>query len=139
MSDHQHSGPIVVYDGQCGLCSHLVRFVLWADGDGRRHRFASSQSITGRACYAGLPDGLGPDETFLYVADGAVLTKSRAVLALAAGLGQPWRGLARVLGLVPGRLLDVWYDKVARHRYRIWGRHDHCPRPPRDRETRFLA
>ncbi|WP_167858545.1 thiol-disulfide oxidoreductase DCC family protein [Methylobacterium nonmethylotrophicum] len=137
--DLPHKGPILVYDGLCGLCSLLVRFVLWAERGRTRHRFAPAQSRAGSAFYAALPGHLGPDDTVLYVVDGAVLTKGRAIRALLAGLGRPWSGLARLLGWLPDRLVEAGYDGVARNRYRIGGRRDRCRPPPPGSETRFLA
>ena len=37
------SNPIILYDGVCGLCNRLVKFLLNHDKDGRL-RFASLQS-----------------------------------------------------------------------------------------------
>ncbi|WP_423794562.1 thiol-disulfide oxidoreductase DCC family protein [Methylobacterium durans] len=132
-------GPIIVYDGFCGMCSLVVRFALWADGERARLRFAPAQSTAGAALYETLPSGFGPDETFLHVADGIVLTKGKAVRALLNGLGPPWRLLARAMSLLPIRWIDRGYDIVARNRYWIWGRQESCRRPPPGTEARFLA
>ena len=40
--------------------------------------------------------------------------------------------------LVPGPIADLAYRIVARNRYRIFGRHDHCMVPPTNWRERFL-
>jgi hypothetical protein len=37
----------------------------------------------------------------------------------------PWK-VGGLFGAVPTALLDRLYDLVARNRYRVFGRHDHC-------------
>ena len=124
---------LVLYDGVCGLCSRLRRFL---DARDPRHmfEFASLQSETGRSIVTragGDPDDL----TSFYVvgnfrsASATVLTKSRAALFVAARLGWPWRA-ACVLGVLPTPLLDRGYDIIARNRYRLFGRTDECALEP---------
>ncbi|MGF3023331.1 hypothetical protein ACQVP2_10930 [Methylobacterium aquaticum] len=123
MSNRPFSGPIVVDDGQNGPRPHLLRVVPWTDGNGRRDRFASSQSRTASAYDTGLPAGRDPNATFLYGGNGTVLTMSQGIVARLTRLGVPWRTLGRRFGLGPSRPLDAGDDRVAR--------------PPRDRETRI--
>jgi predicted DCC family thiol-disulfide oxidoreductase YuxK len=120
---------LVLYDGVCGLCSRLRRF-LSARDPYRVFDFASLQSETGRAVVSragGDPDDL----TSFYVvanhgsAGARVLAKSRAALFVAARLGWPWKA-ACVLGALPTALLDRGYDVIARNRYRVFGRLDAC-------------
>jgi predicted DCC family thiol-disulfide oxidoreductase YuxK len=59
---------LLLYDGECGLCNRLNRFVLRRDRRDR-FRFAALQGEVGRAWAARL--GRDPDDlsTFLVVAD----------------------------------------------------------------------
>ena len=143
------SGPVgldsgrhlLLYDGVCGLCDRFVRFVLARDHR-RRFRFATLQGPVGRDLVASW--GRDPDrlETVHVVVDYRsetvrVLNRSAAALFVLGELGWPWR-LATVLRRVPPALRDRLYDRVAAHRYRLFGRHASCPAPdPRYRE-RFL-
>jgi len=134
-------GHLVLYDGVCGLCSRLVQFVLARDRQ-RVFSFAALQSDTGRA----IVERLGGDPhaltTFFVVAnhgttEARLMSRSRGVLFLARELGWPWKaaGLLRVL---PMAVLDVGYNVVARHRYRVFGRREQCLMPrPEDRD-RFI-
>lgn len=116
--------PLIVFDGHCLLCSANARFVLRHDS-ARRFRLTTAQGDTGRASQRRF--GLDPEalETILVVQDGRALVRSDAVLAIAAGLGWPWRGFA-LFRLVPRVLRDPLYGLVARNRYRWFGRSETC-------------
>lgn len=133
------AGDIVLYDGLCGLCSRVVRFIARHDRRGR-FRFAPLDSDVARALLAAtttrLPAML-PDSVILVDASGAVLVESDAALRIAAGLDGPVRFLAR-LRIVPRPLRDAVYRLVARTRYRIFGRHDTCEIPAPWLRERFL-
>jgi predicted DCC family thiol-disulfide oxidoreductase YuxK len=132
---------LVLYDGVCGLCNRLLQFLLKHD---RRavFSFASLQSEMGKATVArwgGDPDELS---SFYVVAnfrtrDARVITKSDAALFVARELGWPWN-LARGAGVLPSALRDRLYDLIARNRYRIFGRYDHCPIPSEEARRRFV-
>ena len=128
--------PLIIFDGHCVLCSATARFVLRHDRR-RRFRLTTAQSGTGRTIQRRF--GLDPDalETIVVVRDGRALTRSDAVLAIAAGLGWPWRAAA-AFRLVPGFLRDPVYDLVARNRYRWFGRRDACWLPGPAEADRIL-
>lgn len=137
----QQGAHLVLYDGVCGLCNHLLQFLLKHD-----HRavfsFASLQSATGQAMVArwgGNPDDLA---SFYVVADfrtphARAFTKSDAALFVARELGWPWRAF-RVAGVVPLALRNRVYDVIARTRYRIFGRYEQCLMPRADVRSRFV-
>jgi len=130
-------GPVVLYDGTCGLCDRSVQLILRHDRRGR-FRFAALQSDIGRALLArhGLPvDAL---DTVVLVEDGHAYTKSSAALRVARGMDAPWPAF-RVFSLVPRPVRDFFYDRVAKSRYRIFGRVDACMLPPPEVRARFLS
>jgi len=132
---------LLLYDGVCGLCDHLVQFVLARDPGGR-FDFAPLQSATGRAAVAregGDPDAL---TSFYVVRDyrtghARSLVKARAALFVARSLGLPW-SLAAVFGVLPTVVLDWGYDLVAGYRYRVFGRFDQCVLPRPEQRKRFV-
>ena len=130
-------GPLVLYDGTCGLCNRSVQLILRHDRRGR-FRFAALQSDLGRALLA--RHGLAVDalDTVVLVEDGRAWTKSAAALRIARGMDRPWP-LLRVLGIVPRPVRDFFYDRLANNRYRIFGRVDACMLPPPEVRARFLA
>lgn len=129
------AAPIWLYDGVCVLCSRSVRYALRHERDDAM-RFVAIQSREGRALAA--RHGLDPDDpdSVLLIEDGRALAKSDAVLALSARLAGP----ARLLGLgrvVPKAFRDWLYDRVARNRYRVFGRKTACAIPDPGRRHRF--
>lgn len=130
-------GPLVLYDGQCGLCNRSVQMILRHDRRGT-FRFAALQSELGQALLRrhGLP--AGAIDTVVLVDDGEAFTRSRAALRIAGKMDRPWP-LMRAFGIVPRPLRDVVYDWVARNRYRWFGRTDACMLPPPEVRARFLG
>jgi predicted DCC family thiol-disulfide oxidoreductase YuxK len=132
---------LVLYDGVCGLCNHLLQFLLKHDHR-RIFSFASLQSATGKAMVArwgGDPEELS---SFYVIADfrtrdARAVTKSDAALFVARQLGWPWRAL-RVGGVLPRTLRNRAYDAIARSRYSIFGRYDQCLLPQAEHRSRFV-
>ncbi|MFT3783233.1 MAG: DCC1-like thiol-disulfide oxidoreductase family protein [Nibricoccus sp.] len=120
------SGPVLFYDGECGLCARCVRLLLWADRKRRRLRFAPLQ---GRAAQAFFADrGVGADQVASVVFvrnwetrnEATVLEKSDALIAAASTAGGVLRVLA-LLKVVPASWRDAIYAWVARHRRKFFG------------------
>jgi predicted DCC family thiol-disulfide oxidoreductase YuxK len=130
---------LLLYDGHCGLCSHLVRFVLSRDHEGLFH-FASLQSPTG---IAAVGDSGCEDLTTFYVIanyrtpQATPFTKGGAALFVAHSLGWPWKS-AGLFGVLPMVVLDRIYNLVARNRYGVFGRHEHCLIPLPQYRNRFI-
>jgi predicted DCC family thiol-disulfide oxidoreductase YuxK len=147
---------VVFYDGVCGLCSRLVRFLLRRD----RHAqllFAPLQSDLARTVLR--RHGYDPSDldTVYVIADRRspargprggdyarwggserVLARSRAILHALHVLGGGWRLLAAAGSLLPVRLADAVYDAVATRRYRAFGKLESCPVPPPEWRGRFI-
>jgi predicted DCC family thiol-disulfide oxidoreductase YuxK len=113
---------LLLYDGVCGLCNRVNTFVLRRDPGGV-FAFASLQSPTGKTNYR------SPSP--------AVLAKSRAALFVLQTLGGVWRWIAMV-GVLPTAVLDIGYDTIARHRYRLFGQYDTCMLPAPEHQQRFI-
>jgi predicted DCC family thiol-disulfide oxidoreductase YuxK len=118
---------VILFDGHCVLCSANARFVLRHDRR-RRFRLAAAQSEAGEALQARHRLNRDALETIAVIDGGEVLTESDAVIAIAAGLGWPWRAAAAAR-LVPHVLRDPLYRWIARNRYRWFGRRETCWRP----------
>lgn len=129
----QSDQPIVLFDGDCGLCHASVRFVLERD-ERELFRFAPLGSKAARDSLAGTgPKALG--DSVLLVENGRVYDRSTAALRIARRLRWPWN-LAWGLTLVPRVVRDLAYDWVARRRSR-WPKHA-CALPDRNMKGRFL-
>lgn len=129
--------PVVLYDGECGLCHASVRFVLKRERAPYFH-FAPLHGDTATALRARFPGKIPDDTTTVIVVDGdEVLLRSRAFFRIGRHLRQPWR-LASGFRFLPAWLTDLPYRLVARARYRIWGKADACTLPSPDHAARML-
>ena len=133
--------PIILYDGVCGLCNRLNRFVLARDPAGR-FRFAALQSaLAGEILARHGRDARDLDTLYLVLgygrSDERLLRKSDAALWILRALGGPWRASA-AMRLLPAAVRDLGYDLVARTRYRLFGRYETCPLPDPRHRARFL-
>jgi predicted DCC family thiol-disulfide oxidoreductase YuxK len=136
------TNPILLYDGVCGLCDRLVQFVLKRDARGK-FRFAALQSEF--AARVLRRHDVKPEEldTVYMVLDfelsGERLTaRSDATICIFRELGGFWGVMAGLMRLVPRALRDWGYNRVARNRYRVFGKYDACVLPGEKYRERFL-
>ena len=136
-------GPVLLYDGECGLCNRVVRFLLRIDKMGRL-RFARLQGPLGQDYLKahGLPTQ--DFSTIVFVPDWAKrdrpdfqLSADGIVSALRACGG--WGGfLGGIVGFLPSRFNKACYKFVARLRYRVFGPWRACPLPNAEWAKRFI-
>jgi len=127
---------LIVFDGVCVLCSRWVAFVIARDHDAR-YRFVAIQTPLGRQLAERF--GVNPQnpETNVAVANGRAYFKLESALVVLADFpGWRWTRLAYLL---PAPWRDFLYDRVARNRYRLFGRRDTCLMPTPDVVGRFLS
>jgi predicted DCC family thiol-disulfide oxidoreductase YuxK len=116
----------IFYDGRCGLCHRLVRFVLAVDRAGV-FRFAP---LDVRASL--------PQSVVVRTADGELLTRWASILYILQRLGGIWRVMGSTLDLLPRGFLDWCYDRVAQVRKRLFRQPEEvCPRTPPHLRSRF--
>ncbi len=131
------SGPLLLFDGVCNLCTGSVKFVIKHDRR-ERFRFASLQSPYARQLL-GVPDGEeDPLSSMLLIVDGRLLSQSTAVLNVARRLDAPWP-LASVFLLVPPFLRNWVYAWIGKRRYRWFGEKEACWLPDPKLAARFLG
>ncbi len=134
--------PVLLYDGECGLCNACVRLLLRADRAGALS-FAALQGAPAQAFLRaqGLPTE--DFDTLIFVPDwnrpapGRYLVRTDGVLAACAVAGG-WIGACAELRVVPRGLRDAVYKVVARFRYRLLGPYRPTPLPHAEWERRFL-
>jgi predicted DCC family thiol-disulfide oxidoreductase YuxK len=120
LTDH----PVIVFDGECVLCSANAQFVLRHDRD-HHFRLASMQGKVGAALYTRFGIDPANPESLIVVRGDELLRDSDAVLSIYSRLGWPWRAMSTFY-LVPRALRDPVYRWIARNRYRLFGRRETC-------------
>jgi predicted DCC family thiol-disulfide oxidoreductase YuxK len=116
--------PVIVFDGECVLCSANAQFVLRYDR-GHHFRLASMQGKVGAALYTRFGIDPANPESLIVVRGDQLLRDTDAILSIYSGLGWPWRAMS-VFYLVPRILRDPAYRWLARNRYRLFGRRETC-------------
>jgi len=77
------------------------------------------------------------DQTIILIKDGAAYTKSDVLIEIAGNLDGFWKILL-LLKIVPRPLRNWVYSKVAKNRYRWFGKKKSCPVLSGDEKSRFL-
>ncbi len=121
------AGPVTVMDGECALCSTGARLIARFDNLGE-FRICRAQSPLGRALLNHY--GLAPDdpESWLYIVDGRAYTSLDAIIRMGRRIGGAGRVL-QPLRLLPRPAQDWLYRRLARNRYRLFGRREMCAIP----------
>jgi predicted DCC family thiol-disulfide oxidoreductase YuxK len=140
MSASGAGGPVLFFDGECGLCNRVVRLLLAFDRRGTL-RFGPLQ---GPAAQAYLRVHHLPAKDFsslVFAPDGPgeaakPLQRTDGVIAALRATDHP--GWAAMLAVVPRPLRDAGYKIVARMRYSVFGPWRPRPLPRPEWAARFL-
>jgi predicted DCC family thiol-disulfide oxidoreductase YuxK len=131
---------LVFYDGSCGLCDLIVRFLL--DQDSKKiFLFAPLNGQTAKRELQSLPESLKREDSLVLIENFG--TKSQQIHVLAKGafriawlLGGGWTLLGSFFYL-PGFLTNWGYRLIAKHRHRFFS-NDACRLPDQKDQSRFL-
>jgi predicted DCC family thiol-disulfide oxidoreductase YuxK len=135
--------PVLLYDGDCGLCNRVVRLLLRLDSGGRL-RFARLQSGAGQDYLRshGLPvqdfDSLVLVPDWARQPPGEFLLRTDGVIVALRGCSGLGVGLAAMLAVFPVAWRDAGYRLVARWRYRIFGEWKSRPLARPEWAARFI-
>lgn len=136
MPAFEDAQPIIVFDGNCVLCSGWIKFVLKADTTSR-FKFIVAQSELGEALYAHFGLKSEDYDTNMLLDKGYVRVKSDGTLAMFAVLGWPWKAL-NIARIVPNGWRDKIYAHIAKNRIAWFGRPQSCYVPTPEQRARFL-
>ncbi|WP_411823170.1 thiol-disulfide oxidoreductase DCC family protein [Leptospira sp. 'Mane'] len=127
---------ILLFDGVCNLCNHVVQFVIKRDPEGK-FKFAALQSEAGQALLKKFNLPKEDFDSFVLVQGETFHLRSTAGLHVLKELGGKWKFFYFLI-LFPSPLRDFAYSLVAKSRYRIFGRTDSCMIPTPELKSRFL-
>lgn len=114
---------LIFYDGECGLCDHLVEFLLKAD---KKELFVFAP-LQGKTAAALLKDCKFKDlDTLILVKDyespqKQFYVEGKAVLVICWKLGGWWK-LLGWMHYLPSALFDWIYRLIAKNRARFFAR-----------------
>jgi len=127
---------LVVFDGECVLCSAFFAFILRFDHR-KAFSFAIAQSEFGENLYTRL--GLKSDDydTHIVIIDGRLYERLNGFFEVMRTLGFPW-SILTLFSVLPDSILDWVYYKIARNRYRLFGKRGACMVPNAEVKSRFI-
>lgn len=130
--------PIVIFDGECVLCSNGVQWMIARDLHGET-KFAAIQAAVPRALYAHF--GLDADafDTFMVLADGEPHLRWRGLCAAGRLMPAPWKWLGALGRIVPDFIGNAIYDFIQRNRIGWFGARSTCLMPGDAIAHRFLS
>ena len=131
---------LIFYDGNCGLCDHMVQFVFQKDIQ-QQFAFAPLQGKTASLYLKSLPAEMRFIDSLILIENyrssyPRVYMLSQGALRIAWLLGWPWI-LIGWLFIFPAWTFDWIYRLVARNRHRLF-KQTQCFIPPTHQKERFL-
>ncbi len=128
--------PALFFDGVCNLCNSTVDFVIRHDKK-RLFRYGSLQGDTAHRIVPEYAEEAGLSTVVLVTGEGQFI-RSSAILKTLKGLGGFWKLSGTILWWLPRPMRDWLYMRIARMRYRIWGKRDSCRLPTLAERELFL-
>ncbi len=129
---------VLFYDGGCGLCHRVVKFVLKHDHLGYFH-FAPMNGTYYIERFNEEERKELMEKVVLLFPDGKMLTGTDAILHIFEKLDAPWTIFAPAMKLVPRMLRDAAYNTVSHLRKKMFAKPPMvCPTMDPDEEKRFI-
>ena len=133
MNSNQH---IVLFDGVCNLCNNGVQFIIKKDKK-NLFKFAALQSEFGQKLLEKHQISTENMDSFVYVHQEKAYIKSTAALKIAKELKRGWQ-LFYIFIIIPAFIRNLFYDLVAKNRYKWFGKKDSCMIPTAELKAKFL-
>ena len=133
----KEKNKIILFDGVCNLCNSAIRFVIKRDKQ-NQYQFAPLQSETARALTRERQIDTEKIDSIILIEPGkAYYVKAEAALKIGRSFGGFWQ-LLSIFEWVPPVISNWVYDRIAKNRYRWFGRKDQCMIPTPELQEKFL-
>ena len=128
---------LILFDGVCNLCNNAVLKIIRQDKNDI-FLFTSIQSNVGKNIINELGIDISKiDSIVLYIPGGNYFIKSEAVFKIANEFKGAWK-IIQIFRIFPDFLNNLFYDLVARNRYRWFGKKEECMIPSEKLNSKFL-
>ena len=127
---------IILFDGVCNLCNGAVQFIIKHDKKDK-FKFAPLQSEFGQNQLVKYQLNRTSMDTFVYLSKGKAYTKSTAALKIAKELRKGWQLFYGFI-IIPKFIRDWFYNRIAKNRYKLFGRKESCMLPTPELKEKFL-
>ncbi len=132
-----NSKSIILFDGVCNLCNGSVNFIIKRDSKDA-FRFATLQSEMGQKLCSKLQIDAQETNTVIVIEGEKFWTRSDAALRVFRKLPGLWPALYGLV-VVPNFIRNFVYKKIARNRYRWFGKQGNCMVPDSSIIFKFIS
>ena len=127
---------IILFDGVCNLCNHLVAFLIRYDKNNIFH-FAAQQTTAGEKIIRQF-NLIDKGNSVIFIKEGIIYYKSDAIIEIAKQING-WPQILKYGFLIPKFLRDGIYNLIAKNRYFLFGKQEACPIPSEDHRKRYIS
>lgn len=136
IADLPKDKKIVLFDGICNYCNDKINYIIKNDKDDL-FRFVALQSESGQKIikYLGIDNSI--DSIILYEPGYAYFIKSEAVFRIIKHLSSSVK-LLLFFNFIPTSIKNIFYDLIAKNRYKWYGKKESCMLPTEEIKAKFI-
>ena len=134
MIDNLKNNEVIIYDGICVLCNKYIKWVLDKD---KENLFLIS-NLQSKFTEEKFPELRKTDSVAVIKKNGEIVQKSKAVNHILKSINRLIL-LRIILNILPLSISNLFYDIVAKSRYKVFGKYDSCQLPEPEYKSRFIA
>ena len=129
--------PILLFDGHCNFCNAWVRIIAKRD-NAKKIQFAPLQSPVGKKLLGDHRIDVNYTESLVFFEEKGFSLSSTAALRIFSYF-DGWERHLQLLAVLPRPLRDSFYHFIAKYRYKLFGKSEHCMVPTPELRKRFLS
>ncbi len=114
---------VIIFDVDCLLCNRFVQIVSVIDKKDSIY-FTRLSGKTANYILSNNKNLVDVDSIIFYL-NGNIYIKSDAVIRISKSLGFPYNMMS-IFKIFPRSMMDIFYDFVARNRYKFFGKANKC-------------
>ncbi len=134
MINNLKNNEVIIYDGICVLCNKYIKWVLDKD---KENLFLIS-NLQSKFTEEKFPELRKIDSVAVIKKNGEIIQKSKAVNHILKSINRLIL-LRTILNILPLSISNLFYDIVAKSRYKVFGKYDSCQLPEPEYKSRFIA
>lgn len=120
----------------CNFCNGAVNFIIKRDAKAV-YKFTPLQTEIAQRLMLEYQVKEETSDTFVLIKDGRYFVRTDAALEIIKDLGKLWFVL-QIFKIVPVVVRDYFYNLLAKNRYKLFGKQEHCMMPSKEVRDRFL-
>lgn len=129
--------PVLLFDGVCNFCNGTVNFIIKRDKE-NIFKFAPLQSPEAHELLNGKIEEKNRLQSLVLLENEKIYTRSTAALRILRHLPGMWPLLYGFI-IIPAFIRNIFYNIIAKYRYRWFGKRDKCMIPTPEVQSKFLS